>query len=218
PPDFIDIGEGPFRFSVDIKQGHKTGFYLDQRENRAYVAEYAKGKDALNCFAYTGGFGVAALKGGAVRITNVESSGQALHIAERNFRLNGLDMKLVDNIEDDVFSFLRKCRDSRRQFDLIIIDPPKFAESKIQIEGACRGYKDINLLAFKMLRPGGILVTFSCSGLIGRELFDKIVAGAAIDARRDAQVIRRLSQASDHPSSLSFPEGNYLKGLVCRVW
>ncbi|MGA1863923.1 MAG: class I SAM-dependent rRNA methyltransferase [bacterium] len=218
PPKLINIREGPYQFLVDIKHGHKTGFYLDQSENRAFVAEYAGKGEVLNCFAYTGGFGVAALKAGADRITNVESSRSALLIAERNFYINGLDMEKVDNVEDDVFLFLRRCRDSRRQFDSVILDPPKFAESRNQVKGACRGYKDINLLAFKMIKPGGTLITFSCSGLIGRELFEKIVAGAMIEAGREAQIIRRLSQAPDHPSSLSFPESNYLKGLVCRVW
>ncbi|MGA1844905.1 MAG: class I SAM-dependent rRNA methyltransferase [bacterium] len=218
PPDCVEIEEGPYRFLVDIKHGHKTGFYLDQRENRALIPEYVGDGVVLNCFAYTGGFGIAALKGGAAGVTNVESSPVALSLAARNFDLNGLDMARVENVEGDVFTFLRQCRDSRREFDAVILDPPRFAASRGQIPGACRGYKDINLLSFKLIRRGGVLITFSCSGLVERTLFEKIVADAVLEARREAQIIRRLGQAADHPTALNFPEGTYLKGLVCRVW
>ena len=217
PPDLIEIQEGECRFLVDILHGHKTGFYLDQRDNRALAAEYARGREVLNGFAYTGGFGVFALRGGAARVTHVESSSDALALAARNVELNHLNADQVESVAGDVFQVLRQYRDSRREFDLIILDPPKFAESMSQIERAGRGYKDINLLAFKLLRPDGVLFTFSCSGLISPELFQKIVAGAALDAGRDVQILRRLSQAPDHPTLLSFPEGSYLKGLVCRV-
>jgi len=217
PPDLIEIQEGECRFLVDILHGHKTGFYLDQRDNRALAAEYARGREVLNGFAYTGGFGVCALKGGAARVTNVESSSDALTLAMRNVELNGLNAAQVENVAGDVFQVLRQYRDSRREFDLIVLDPPKFAESMSQIESAGRGYKDINLLAFKLLRSGGVLFTFSCSGLLAPELFQKIVAGAALDAGREAQIIQRLAQAPDHPTLLSFPEGSYLKGLVCRA-
>ncbi len=217
PPDFVEIDEYGCRFAVDVRGGHKTGFYLDQRDNRALVAKYAEGREVLNCFAYTGAFGVWALKGGAVEVTNVESSATALDLARRNVELNGLSASKVENTAGDVFHVLRQYRDARRQFDLIVLDPPKFAESRSQIETASRGYKDINLLAFKLLRPGGVLFTFSCSGLIPPDLFQKIVAGAALDAGRDAQIVRRLTQAPDHPVALNFPEGEYLKGLVCRV-
>ncbi len=217
PPDLIEIQEGECRFLVDILHGHKTGFYLDQRENRALAADYAQDREVLNGFAYTGGFGVCALKGGAARVTHVESSSDALTLAARNVELNGLNASQVESVAGDVFQVLRQYRDSRREFDLIILDPPKFAESMSQIESAGRGYKDINLLAFKLLRPGGVLFTFSCSGLLAPDLFQKIVAGAALDAGREAQIIRRLTQAPDHPTLLSFPEGSYLKGLVCRV-
>jgi len=148
----------------------------------------------------------------------VESSPVALSLAARNIDLNGLDMARVENREGDVFTFLRLCRDSRREFDAVILDPPRFAASHGQIPGACRGYKDINLLSFKLIRRGGVLITFSCSGLIDRGLFEKIVADAMLEARREAQIIRRLGQASDHPTALNFPEGTYLKGLVCKVW
>ncbi len=223
PPDLIEIveasqrGDPTCRFAVDVKHGHKTGFYLDQRDNRALVAEYAEGKDVLNCFAYTGGFGLWALKGGAVSVTNVEASGSALELAKRNAELNGFDGSQIENVEGDVFQILRRYRDSRRQFDVIILDPPKFASSRAQIDRAAAGYKDINLLAFKLLRPGGLLFTFSCSGAITAELFQKIVAGAALDAGREAQIVQRLSQAGDHPVALNFREGEYLKGLVCRI-
>jgi 23S rRNA (cytosine1962-C5)-methyltransferase len=147
----------------------------------------------------------------------VESSAAELSLAQRNAELKELDLSRIENVEGDVFQVLRRYRDARRQFDLIVLDPPKFAESHSQIEGASRGYKDINLLAFKLLRPGGLLATFSCSGLITPDLFQKIVAGAALDAGRATQILRRLSQSPDHPVALNFPEGEYLKGLICRV-
>ena len=217
PPDLIEIREGDVRFLVDIKHGHKTGFYLDQRENHALITEYSKGAEVLNCFSYTGGFGIWALKAGAERVTNVESSSDLLTLGKRNVELNSLDSGKVENVEGDVFHVLRKFRDSRREFDLIILDPPKFVTSVRQIESGARGYKDINLLAMKLLRPGGILFTFSCSGLLEQGLFQKIVADAALDAGRNAQIIRFLFQSRDHPIALPFPEGLYLKGLICRV-
>ncbi|PIE36296.1 23S rRNA (cytosine(1962)-C(5))-methyltransferase RlmI [candidate division KSB3 bacterium] len=218
PPDAIEIQEGKLRFFVNIQHGHKTGFYLDQRNNRAELGRYAAGADVLNCFAYTGGFGIAAAKYGAQHVTHIEASSEALELARRNVELNTLENAKTEYVQDDVFKVLRRYRDARRVFDCIILDPPKFAESKSQLKGACRGYKDINLLAMKLLRPGGYVMTFSCSGLMTAELFQKIVADAALDARRHAQIVQRLSQASDHPVALHFPEGSYLKGLVCRVW
>ena len=217
PPETVLIDEYGCRFHVQVEHGHKTGFYLDQRDNRALLAELAAGREVLNAFAYTGGFGVWALRGGASRVVNVESSQPALDLASENVRLNALDEGRVENTAGDVFRVLRQYRDSRREFDLIVLDPPKFADSRSQLEGATRGYKDINLLAFKLLRPGGLLITFSCSGVVTPELFRQVVAGAALDARRDAQVLRRLSQGPDHVVALNFPEGEYLKGLVCRV-
>ncbi len=220
PAPLVEICEAECRFGVDVRHGHKTGFYLDQRENRRLAASYAAGREVLNCFAYTGGFAVWALKGGAARVTNVEASRPALELAQHNLDLNGLEAEKVENVEGDVFQVLRTYRDARRQFDLIILDPPKFAESHSQVERASRGYKDINLLAFKLLRPGGVLFTFSCSGLITPDLFQKIVAGAALDAAThgagEARIVQRLSQAPDHPVALNFPEGEYLKGLVCQ--
>jgi 23S rRNA (cytosine1962-C5)-methyltransferase len=171
----------------------------------------------LNGFAYTGAFGVAALQHGAARVTNIETSKPLLEIAERHTELNAIEAARVENLEGDVFQLLRRFRDSRRDFDLIVLDPPKFAESTSQVAAASRGYKDINLLAFKLLRPGGVLFTFSCSAHVKPELFQKIVADAALDAGREAQIVRRLTQAPDHPVALSFPEAGYLKGLVCAV-
>ncbi|MFH1076817.1 MAG: class I SAM-dependent methyltransferase [Pseudomonadota bacterium] len=217
PPPLIDIREGGIRFLVDIRHGQKTGFYLDQRENRSLVAGYACGADVLNCFSYTGGFGLWALKEGAASLTNIDTSTDALELARKNVELNGFDANLVENVAGDVFSVLRRYRDARRQFDLIILDPPKFVESIRQIPKGSRGYKDINLLALKLLRPGGILFTFSCSGHVKQDLFQKIVASAALDSGRDACIIKGLGQASDHPVSLYFPEGGYLKGFICRV-
>jgi 23S rRNA (cytosine1962-C5)-methyltransferase len=217
PPPLLVIEEKPCRFLVDIKHGQKTGFYLDQRENRAVISEYAEGAEVLNCFSYTGGFGIHALKAEARRLLNVDSSHAALDLAARNGELNHIEEDRTETLEGDVFQILREFRDRRRRFDLIILDPPKFVDSRRQLERGSRGYKDINLLAFKLLRPEGILFTFSCSGLVPRDLFQMIVAGAALDAGRDAQIVRVLTQGPDHPTSLHFPEGSYLKGLVCRV-
>jgi len=218
PPETLEIQEGSLRFLVDVSNGHKTGFYLDQRENRAALAEFCKGKQVLNCFCYTGGFGLWALHGDAAQVTNIDSSAPALELLRRNVELNGFAAERTILREADVFTYLRTCRDSRQEFDVIILDPPKFAQSERQIDKAARAYKDINLLALKLLRPGGILFTFSCSGHIGRDLFQKIIAGAALDSGRDVHIIRYLGQAGDHPVALNFPEGEYLKGLVCQVW
>jgi len=202
-------------FEVDVPRGHKTGFYLDQRTNRARVRELAENREVLDCFAYTGGFTVNALAGGAAKVTAIDSSGPALEFLQRNVALNKLPA--CECIEGDVFHLLRKLRDRARSFDLIVLDPPKFAPTAAHAEKASRAYKDINLLAFKLLRPGGLLFTFSCSGGVSRELFQKIVAGAALDAGVDAQIVEHLSAGADHPVALNFPEGDYLKGLICRV-
>ena len=217
PEDLIEVLENGFRFLVDIKSGNKTGFYIDQRDNRMLATDFSKGKNVLNCFSYTGGFSVYALAAGAERVTQIDSSASALEIANKNIELNELSLSSVENINDDVFKVLRKFRDERRTFDLIILDPPKFAESVAQIQQASRGYKDINLLAMKLLNPGGILFTFSCSGHISQELFQKIISGAALDSGREVKIIKQLTQSSDHPVSTNFPEGLYLKGLVCSA-
>ena len=217
PDDLVEVKENGLRFLVDIKNGHKTGFYLDQRDNRKLVSEFSKGKSVLNCFSYTGGFSVYALAAGAEKITQVEASASAIEISNQNFELNNHSSSSVENINGDVFEVLRKFRDERKTFDLIILDPPKFAESASQISKASRGYKDINLLAIKLLNPGGILFTFSCSGHISQELFQKIIAGAALDSGREVKIIKQLTQSADHPVPLNFPEGLYLKGLVCSA-
>ena len=211
----LTIYEHGLKFLVDIQRGHKTGFYLDQRDNRHRVGELAHGRDVLNCFCYTGGFTVHALAGGAKSVMSVDSSADALAVGQENVLLNGQQAESAEWVEADVFHYLRKLRDQNRSFDMIILDPPKFAPTAAQAEKAARGYKDINLLAFKLLRAGGILVTFSCSGGVDADLFQKIVASAALDAGVEAVIIEHLSQGMDHPVSLHFPEGMYLKGLVC---
>jgi 23S rRNA (cytosine1962-C5)-methyltransferase len=211
----LTIDEYSLKFLVDVEHGHKTGFYLDQRENRHRVGELAKDRDVLNCFCYTGGFSIHALANGAKSVLSVDSSADALALLDENLALNNLPADRHTTLEGDVFQLLRKFRDANRSFDMIILDPPKFAPTAAHAEKASRAYKDINLLAFKLLRPGGILVTFSCSGGVDAALFQKIVASAALDAGTDATIIEHLSQGSDHPVSLHFPEGAYLKGLVC---
>ena len=216
-PDSLAIEEHGLRFAVDVAHGQKTGFYLDQRDNRALTGELAQGKDVLNCFCYSGGFSLYALRSGATSVLSIDASEDALQLAQRNVTLNGLDASRAEWLCADVFTALRKLRDQNRKFDLIILDPPKFAPTAAFVEKAARGYKDINLLGFKLLRPGGMLATYSCSGGISDELFQKIIAGAALDAGVDAQIVHKLHAAPDHPVLLSFPEGAYLKGLVLRV-
>lgn len=211
----FSVHEHGLEFKVNVAEGHKTGFYLDQRANRLRVRELARGRDVLDCFCYTGGFTVNALMGGAESVLAVDSSASALALARENIVLNQLSLGKASFIEGDVFQVLRRLRDEGRAFDMIVLDPPKFAPTTAQVEKASRAYKDINLLAFKLLRPGGLLVTFSCSGGVDAVLFQKIVAGAALDAGVEAQIAEHLSQAIDHPVSLYFPEGAYLKGLVC---
>ncbi|MBI4189138.1 MAG: class I SAM-dependent methyltransferase [Betaproteobacteria bacterium] len=213
-PDLV-VDEAGAKFEVDVPHGHKTGFYLDQRDNRLRLRELAAKREVLDCFAYTGGFTVNALLGGAAAVTAVDSSGPALELLKRNAALNQLAEP--ECIEGDVFQLLRKLRDQARSFDLIVLDPPKFAPTAAHAEKASRAYKDVNLLALKLLRPGGLLFTFSCSGGVSRDLFRKIVAGAALDAGVDAQIVEQLSAGADHPVALNFPEGEYLKGLICRL-
>lgn len=217
PDDLIEVVENGNKFLVDIKNGHKTGFYIDQRDNREIVSEYCVGKNVLNCFSYSGGFSVYAIKSGATKVTNIDSSREALDLAEKNFSLNNINSNYYENINDDVFKVLRTFRDSRREFDVIILDPPKFAESFSQVEKASRGYKDINLLALKLLKKDGLLFTFSCSGHISFELFTKIISDAALDSGKKIQTIRYLSQSKDHPIVTNFPESLYLKGLICQI-
>jgi 23S rRNA (cytosine1962-C5)-methyltransferase len=208
------IIEYGLNFRVDVEQGQKTGFFLDQRENRQRVRGLAAGREVLDGFAYTGGFSINALAGGAKRVVSVESSAPALDVARENLAANPLDAGRVEFVQADVFAQLRKLRDGAAAYDLIILDPPKFAPTTAQVKKAARAYKDINLWALRLLRPGGLLATFSCSGAVTPELFQSIVAGAALDAGGDAKIIDRFTAAADHPVALEFPEGDYLKGLL----
>jgi 23S rRNA (cytosine1962-C5)-methyltransferase len=216
PPDYLEITEHGLRYRVDIRRGHKTGFYLDQRDNRRRIGELATG-EVLNCFSYTGGFALAALSAGADHAVNIDSSAGALEQSAANARLNGIDIQKMENIEANVFEQLREFKRAQRRFDLIVLDPPKLIESKQALERGARAYKDVNMQALSLLKPGGLLMTFSCSGLLPTPLFQKIVADAALDAGRQAVIIERLGQAADHPVALNFPEGEYLKGLCVRV-
>jgi 23S rRNA (cytosine1962-C5)-methyltransferase len=216
-PKHVEVVEHGIHFAVDVAAGQKTGFYLDQRDNRALTGTLAADCDVLNCFCYTGGFSLYALRGDAKSVLSIDSSQEALQLAQANAELNGLDPSRAEWQCADVFEALRKLRDQNRKFDLIVLDPPKFAPTAAFAEKASRAYKDINLLGFKLLRPGGLLFTYSCSGGISDDLFQKIIAGAALDAGVDAQIVKKLHAAADHPVLLSFPEGAYLKGLVLRV-
>jgi 23S rRNA (cytosine1962-C5)-methyltransferase len=217
PSGLIKIHENNLQYWVDVVNGQKTGFYLDQRRNRFMVSKYSMNLNVLDCFTYTGGFTLAALNGGASHVTAVDNAEGALGIARMNYELNGFRGENVEWIRGDVFQVLRKMRDSGRSFDLIILDPPKFAPTIAHVKKAARGYKDINLLAFKLLRPGGLLITFSCSGGIDTALFQKIISGAAEDAKVEAQILEILSQGPDHPIAIQFPESSYLKGFVIRI-
>jgi len=211
------IEEHGIKIHVDVATGHKTGFYLDQRDSRLAAGKFAKGKTILNCFSYTSTFSLHCAANDAKEVINVDVSQAALDMGKRNLDLNGLGDANVSFVKEDVFKLLRKYREEKRRFDMIILDPPKFVESKAQLTGACRGYKDINMLAMQLLNPGGLLLTFSCSGLMEASLFQKVVADAALDAKRNAYFVERLQQAADHPISSNYPEGYYLKGLVCQV-
>ena len=211
------IEEHGIKIHVDIATGHKTGFYLDQRDSRLTAGKFAKDKTILNCFSYTSTFALHCAANNAKEVINVDVSQAALDMGKRNLDLNGLADANVSFVKADVFKLLRTYREEKRRFDMIILDPPKFVESKAQLTGACRGYKDINMLAMQLLNPGGILLTFSCSGLMEASLFQKVVADAALDAKRNVYFVERLQQAADHPISSNYPEGYYLKGLVCQV-
>jgi len=212
------IIENGMTIAVDIAHGHKTGFYLDQRDNRALTKTLAYGAEVLNTFSYTGAMSVAAILGGAADVISIDSSASALALARSNAALNNCDLSKMTFLDADVFMQLRKFRDAGRQFDLIILDPPKLAPTAHHVEKAARAYKDMNLLALKLLRAGGKLMTYSCSGGVSPDLFQKIVAGAALDAGVEAQIIQRLTAGRDHPVSVHFPEGDYLKGLlVCKL-
>jgi len=215
-PAPLVIREQGLKFYVDVEKGQKTGFYLDQRDNRCRVGELANDKDVLNCFCYSGGFSLSALQGGARSVLSVDSSAEALALARENVTLNNLAADRAEWLEADVFKSLRLMRDQGKSFDLIVLDPPKFAPTAHHAANAARAYKDINLWALKLLRPGGLLATFSCSGGVTADLFQKILAGAALDANVTAQIVGRFAADADHPAVLNFPEGEYLKGLLLR--
>jgi 23S rRNA (cytosine1962-C5)-methyltransferase len=220
PPDEVEVIEAGHHFWVELGGGQKTGFYTDQRANRQAVAAYCKGATVLNGFSYTGAFAVHALAAGAHHVTNVDSSIDALQLGERNLRLNGFDPdQATENIAADIFQLLRDWRDDSDspRFDVVILDPPKFANNKAQVERALRGYKDVNMLGLHLLKPGGILATFSCTGLVSADLFQKVIFGAAVDVGREMQILEWRRQDVDHPVAITFPEGEYLKGLICRV-
>ncbi|MGB8658584.1 MAG: class I SAM-dependent rRNA methyltransferase [Candidatus Zixiibacteriota bacterium] len=245
PPDLIEINENGLRFLVDVKRGHKTGFYLDQRDNRRKVAPYLCGGKVLNCFSYTGAFAVYAMAAGAKNVTNVDTSENALDLARRNAGLNESRFfhsdprqrreeepfchdeqtlgstqsdRRIEYLAGDVFAELRRFRAEGRNFDAVILDPPKFAQSDQQVKRAARGYQDINRVAMSILEPGGILATFSCSGLLSPDLFQKIIFSASVEAEREVQILEKLGQSTDHPILVTLPETEYLKGFVCRVW
>ena len=217
PPDTLIARENGVRYHVDVRNGHKTGFYVDQRDNRALVQAYAARRDVLNCFCYTGGFSLAALGGGAARVVSIDSSGEALALARANVQANGFDAERAAWLDADAFRTLRRLVDEGERFDLVVLDPPKFAPAREHVDRAARAYKDINLSGFRLLRPGGLLFTYSCSGAIDADLFQKIVAGAAADARVDARILKRLGAGLDHPLLAAFPEGEYLKGLLLQI-
>lgn len=215
----LAVRELGYHYQVDLAHGQKSGFYTDQRENRRRVAAYGRDGRVLNAFSYTAAFAVHALAAGAHHVTNIDTSVDALTVGEEHLRLNGFDPdQQAEQIAGDVFTILRDWRNEKVEpFDLIILDPPKFAHTHGNLDRALRGYKDINLLAMGLLKPGGTLATFSCSGLVSADLFQKVVFGAAVDAQRPVQVLEWLRQGSDHPVAITFPEGEYLKGLICRV-
>jgi 23S rRNA (cytosine1962-C5)-methyltransferase len=218
PPNDVEVLENGYAFLVDLRRGQKTGFYLDQRDNRNRLSTHCKGADVLNAFAYTGAFGVYALGGAAASVINVDTSGEALQLAQRQVQLNRLEAARAEYQKSDVFAQLRAYRAIGREFDVIVLDPPAFVTSRSHLERGARGYKDINWIALQILRRGGALFTFSCSAHVSRELFQKIIFGAALDAARDVQIIEHMTQGADHPVLVYHPEGAYLKGLICRVW
>ena len=218
PPATIQINENGMLFNVDVVEGQKTGFFLDQVHNRHYLRDHCNGKNVLNCFSYTGGFSIAALMSGAKHVTSIDSSAGAMALLETNLSLNGVDGNSHTGITSNVFHVLRDFQAEGKRFDVIVLDPPKFAENKNQVMKAARAYKDLSLQACKVLNPGGLLLTYSCSGAIDMNLFQKITSDALLDAGRQGEVVRYLHQGEDHPIALEFPESQYLKGIACRVY
>ena len=214
--DTLVIHENGIKYQINYKSGHKTGFYLDQRVNREVYKIYTQSKTILDCFTYTGCFAIVGARNGAKKVTAIDQAEDAIQLAEINRELNKISDNTISWIVGDVFQEMRKFRDHNKKFDLIILDPPKFAPTQAHIRKASRGYKDINLLALKLLNPGGYLFTFSCSGGVSIDLFQKIIAGAALDAGVEGQIVDIMYQAQDHPVLLNFPESAYLKGFVIQ--
>lgn len=218
PPELVMVKENGISYGINIAEGQKSGFYCDQRDNRLVLASYAKGKKVLDCFCYTGGFTLNSFQNGAAQVTSVDSSALALETLKENIRLNGFEDTKHDAIKSDVNVQLRKFRDDGDKFDVIVLDPPKYAPSRSALDRASRAYKDLNRLGMQLLNSGGLLATFSCSGAMDMETFKQVLAWAALDAGKQVQFIHQFHQPEDHPVRASFPEGEYLKGLLCRVW
>jgi 23S rRNA (cytosine1962-C5)-methyltransferase len=218
PPELVMVKENGISYGINIAEGQKSGFYCDQRYNRQVLAGYSKGKKVLDCFCYTGGFTLNSLKNGAAAVTSVDSSALALETLEENIRLNKFEGTEHSAIKSDVNAQLRKFRDEGAMFDVIVLDPPKYAPSRSALDRASRAYKDLNRLGMQLLNSGGLLATFSCSGAMDMETFKQVLAWAALDAGKQVQFIYQFHQPEDHPVRASFPEGEYLKGLLCRVW
>lgn len=218
PPELVMVKENGIAYGINIAEGQKSGFYCDQRYNRKLLASYAKGLKVLDCFSYTGGFTLNALRDGAASVTSVDSSALAIETLTENIRLNGFGESAHNAIKSDVNAQLRKFRDEGEKFDIIVLDPPKYAPSRSALDRASRAYKDLNRLGMQLLNSGGLLATFSCSGAMDMETFKQVLAWAALDAGKQVQFIYQFHQPEDHPVRSSFPEGEYLKGLLCRVW
>lgn len=218
PPDFVEVKENNILYNINIAEGQKSGFYCDQRDNRLLVANHAKGKKVLDCFSYTGGFTLNALQNGAASVTSVDSSALAIETLKENIKLNKLDAGKHSTIQSDVNKQLRAFKDAGDTFDIIVLDPPKYAPSRSALDRASRAYKDLNRIGMLLLNKGGLLATFSCSGAMDLETFKQVLAWAALDAGKQVQFIGQFCQPEDHPVRSSFPEGEYLKGLLCRVF
>ncbi|RYU87903.1 class I SAM-dependent rRNA methyltransferase [Mucilaginibacter terrigena] len=218
PPELVMVKENGISYGINIAEGQKSGFYCDQRYNRLLLATYAKDKKMLDCFSYTGGFTLNALKSGAASVTSVDSSALALETLEENIRINQFEGTAHSAIKSDVNAQLRKFREDGEMFDIIVLDPPKYAPSRSALDRASRAYKDLNRLGMQLLNSGGLLATFSCSGAMDMETFKQVLAWAALDAGKQVQFVYQFHQPEDHPVRASFPEGEYLKGLLCRVW
>ncbi|GGE22075.1 MULTISPECIES: class I SAM-dependent rRNA methyltransferase [Sphingobacterium] len=217
PPEFVDVIENGIHYQVNIAEGQKSGFYCDQRENRAITAKYAKGKSVLDCFCYSGGFTLNAFHEGASSVTSVDSSALAIETLKNNVKNNGFDSSKHIAVQSDVNKYLRELGEKGEKFDLIVLDPPKYAPSRATLDKASRAYKDLNRRGLMLLNSGGLLATFSCSGAMDIETFKQVIAWAALDAGKEIQFIYQYCQPEDHPVRASFPEGEYLKGLLVRV-